>query len=1030
MTFARGDFVRLINDPGRAGSIAGEPLIRAGKTKYRVRFSDGPSTHKETELELVPIGDDDPYDLLAKGQFGRVGDLRRNLTHIQLSGKLANLVYSMDTTNTDFYAYQYKPLVSFMDSPAKGILIADEVGLGKTIEAGLIWTELRARYDARRLMVICPSMLREKWKDELRKRFGIQAHILKANELLSELKRTRYEVPDGSAIICSIDGIKPPKGWDKTDAAQTPRQKLATLFDDQEGREPLFDLVIIDEAHYMRNPSSQNAKLGQMLRDVTENILLLSATPVNLKSADLFHLLNLVDADTFNRPEAFPLVLEANGPLLEAREAVLNLDNSWGDVRSYLNDAQQHFLLASNRQLQSIINEGDAEGLTEDRRARVKLANRIERVNLLRNVVSRTRKIDVTELKVVREPKTHYVQLDPMEAAFYKSVTNGVRRFAIKRDINEGFLLAQPQRQVSSCMYAAAKSWSKGLKFDKELAYEDLGVDKDVEEDSVSPLIDQLREDAMPGLSMKALREVDSKYRALKQLLQQYYQDAPDEKVVLFSYYRETLRYLAERLEEDGILGEVLMGGIRETKQEVIDRFRDDPNIHIVLCSEVASEGVDLQFCRVLINYDLPWNPMKIEQRIGRIDRIGQKSPKINIINLCYKDTIDQRIHDRLFERLNIFRQALGGLETILGEKISELTRDLLTYELTPEQEATRIEKTALAVENIRREEESLEGQASNLIAHSGFILEQVQAAHEFKKRITEADLVVYVSDYLEKFGQGHQLQQVGDIGWEFDLQLPGSTAAAFDVFLTRHNLRGQSSLSSGDKKCCIFENKVVAANPKKEVISQFHPFIRFISQDLNERNEGFCPLVALEVAVSDVCDVSPGSYAFSLKRWSFEGLRVEEELRASVISLTDASPVDADYSWDFLNACRVAGRDWLAVKNSIDTDRLEDKIEHCTDTIDESFDKATVQRVIENQDRVDFQVQSAERYRDRQLSTQRELVERYQRQNKSNGVQLAKGKIQAIQQRFDTQVEQLKLKSELRFSAADVCVGVILVTE
>lgn len=1027
MAITKGSLVRLINDPGRSGIVISEAMVRAGRTKFRVKFTDGNSTHRETDLELVPEGSPDPYQLLLNGQYGRVGDLRRNLTHIQLSGKLANLVYSMDTTNTDFYAYQYKPLVSFMDSPAKGILIADEVGLGKTIEAGLIWTELRARFDARRLLVVCKNSLIEKWCDELRNRFGIDARKCNTEELLQDLRLSRYEVPDGRALVCSLDGIKPPKNWDKADSAKSNRQKLAALFDENEGREPLIDLVIIDEAHYLRNPSSQNAKLGQMLREVAENVVLLSATPVNLKSEDLFHLLNLVDADTFDRPEFFPMVLEANGPLIKAREAALDLNCRWGDVRNHLEIAQKNALLKDNKQLEGILSDNSTPGQFNSHRGRVRLANRIERINLLRNVVSRTRKIEVTELRVVREPVTHFVPLDPLEAEFYNRVTNGVRRFAMEKDISEGFLLAQPQRQVSSCMYAAAKSWTRGNWYDESLSYEDIGIESEYPASRSSPLIDSIRNESLSNISMDALREVDSKYHALRDLLVEFYQDFPGEKVILFSYYRETLKYLLSRLAEEGIDGQILMGGMKETKQEVIDRFRESEDTHILLCSEVASEGVDLQFCRVLINYDLPWNPMKVEQRIGRIDRIGQLSPKISIINLCYAETIDQRVHQRLFQRLEIFERSLGGLEAVLGEAIAELTKDLLSRNLTVEQEEQRIEKTAVAVENIRNEEEVLEKQASNLIAHSGFILEQVQAAHEFKKRITEDDLVVYVRDYLEKYCPGHLFQQLSSDILEFSIQLPGQVAAAFDVYLRKHNLLGKTELSTGDKRICLFENKVSRPNGIREVISQFHPFVRFIGYDLNERSEAFYPLVAIQLASKD-CKAPKGLYAFSVKRWSFEGLRTDEELHTRAISLDSEALFDPDDSWDLINSARVSGGEFFSAKNLVDHNLLETKIELCTNEIDEDFDIAREQRNRENTDRVNLQIQSAQRYRDRQLDIQNTLIERYRAEGKDRGFQLAVGKSRAIKQRFDLQVEQLKLKSVLRFSDSDVCCGVISV--
>src|SRR4030042_6425993 len=149
-----GQRVRLKSDPGRVGVLTGRLRELGNKRlQYQIMFPEGSSYQPDYEIEVIDSESDDPFVLLEKGHFGRVSELRRNLSHIQLSGRLANMVYSMDTTNTDFYAYQYKPVLSFLESPPNGLLIADEVGLGKTIEAGLIWTELRSRYDARRVMV-------------------------------------------------------------------------------------------------------------------------------------------------------------------------------------------------------------------------------------------------------------------------------------------------------------------------------------------------------------------------------------------------------------------------------------------------------------------------------------------------------------------------------------------------------------------------------------------------------------------------------------------------------------------------------------------------------------------------------------------------------------------------------------------------------------------------------------------------------------------------------------------------------------
>jgi SNF2 family DNA or RNA helicase len=135
----------------------------------------------------------------------------------------------------------------------------------------------------------------------------------------------------------------------------------------------------------------------------------------------------------------------------------------------------------------------------------------------------------------------------------------------------------------------------------------------------------------------------------------------------------------------------LLWGNMRESKQDLINEFRERPELRVLVSTEVAAEGVDLQFSRLLINYDLPWNPMRVEQRIGRIDRLGQKAKVIYIWNLFYQDTIDERILGRLLTRLKIFEEALGEPEPIIGETIQRLEYKLLTSRLTPMKRRQRL---------------------------------------------------------------------------------------------------------------------------------------------------------------------------------------------------------------------------------------------------------------------------------------------------------------------------------------------------
>lgn len=1026
-----------VDDPGRRGRIVGGPRDRTDATVYRIQWNDGFSgwtpEYAFERLENTDDNVDDVFALLERRRFGRLNDLRRNLTFVQLSGRLANIVYSMDTTNTDFLPYQYKPVLTFLESPSNGILIADEVGLGKTIEAGLIWTELRARYGARRLVVVCPAMLRDKWVLELDTKFGIESRQLDAGELAKELKRNKQEIPDGRGYVCSLQGLRPPSGWRSTDK-RSGRVELARLLEELTESEPAIDLLVIDEAHYLRNPETQSAVLGRMLREVSEHVILLSATPVNNREGDLYQLLHLVDPDSFSAPEQFPQVLSANEPLVRARNLVLNPESTSAEIHEQLQVARQHPLLGDNRQLQGLLGRDlDAEFLGETAN-RVELANRIDRINLLRHAVNRTRKAEVNEWKVVREAISHFVDLDQdgPERLFYVKVTEAVRQYALLQDVSDGFLLSPPQRQMSSCMYAAARSWAdrSSLSDIAGQQYEDLGAIETPQKD-IGPLIGYIASEVLPEFDIESLRDHDTKFDRFRNVVAHYLTKNPSEKLIVFSYFKATLNYLHERLSTLNIRCQVLHGDIAENKQATIDRFRDSRDTRVLLTSEIASEGVDLQFCSLLINYDLPWNPMKIEQRIGRIDRIGQRAEKVLILNMGYADTIDERIYRRLLEKLDIFESALGGMEVILGNLISELTSELMSQNLTPEQEESRIEQTYIAAENVRQQQDELEANAGHLIAHAGYILESVRAAHEFKRRITERDLKSFVKDYLDRYVTGFKFLEDDKDPFTVSIQLPFDLATRLDDYMRMTRLQGKSRLAGAEDTRCQFLNKIDRNTRKLEIISQFHPLIRFISHDLRERSEAFYPLVAVKVPQLAVPFLTGGVYAFASKRWTFAGLRIDEALqtRAMVVS-GNTQLLDADQSWSLVNAAKTEGSDWLSAAQEISLEQIGLAFDKCDVQLQADYDLAKSDRTNENSDRVNLQRSTVTRHRERLLATQHELLERYRSAGQQRLVPMTQGRIRAIDRKFELRLEHLQQQSQMTSSVSDVCYGVIQVIE
>ena len=246
----------------------------------------------------------------------------------------------------------------------------------------------------------------------------------------------------------------------------------------------------------------------------------------------------------------------------------------------------------------------------------------------------------------------------------------------------------------------------------------------------------------------KNLYNNDTKYSRLIKIIKELVEKNSKEKIVLFSSFVTTLEYLNFRLEEDGI-GAILLCGKVKDKNEILTKFKHDSSCQILLASEVGSEGVDLQFCRFLINYDLPWNPMRIEQRIGRLDRIGQKSPKILIWNLFHDSTIDQRVYEKLYSKFDICTSALGDFEIVLGEQFKKLSLDLL--KLSEEEQEKRLEQTRQAIEHLKVENEKLEEQASQITAYGDYITQQIQRSKNENKIITPQDLSLYVCTSLKK---------------------------------------------------------------------------------------------------------------------------------------------------------------------------------------------------------------------------------------------------------------------------------------
>ena len=1020
---------RLKHDPGRIGVLTGRRRSTGALTKLQIQFPAKAQFVPEDQLEAMPA-EEDALDLLHCGRLGDELDLRLTLAHARLAGRLADVIYSMDVTGTDFYAHQFKPVVRLLNSVAHGILIADEVGLGKTIEAGLLWTELRTRYDFRRLLVLCPAVLREKWQRELKNRFGVDAVILDARGTLNRLRQAANDGTPGFAIVASLQGLRPTRKWrETTDTGAA--SELARFLADREQADPLVDMCVVDEAHHLRNRETMTSQLARLVRAVADHIVLLTATPIHLRRNDLYELLRLVDEGMFDRGQSFTELLEANAPLVRARELVMGGGASAADARRNeleleLRDAARNPLLQDSRQLKRLLAERVWTADFSDPANVARVAERLDRLNLLGHTVTRTRRREVQEHRPIRDVLAEQVEPTPAEMEFYRNVTDLVRDYCIKGDVSAAFLEVTPQRQMSSSMPAALRRWQQGGNSGHE------ALDNWAEQEG--PLKSKLVAEARQLGDLDSLWASDSKYERLSAILSDWFNKEPDSKVIVFSAYLDTLDYLEERLKKRGIASMVLQGSTPD-KDRTVERFRTSPSAHVLLSSEVGSEGIDLQFARVVINYDLPWNPMRVEQRIGRLDRLGQKAPKIHVRNLFYKDTIDARIYERLMERLGIFEGALGGLEPILGEVVRNLRKELFKTHLSPEQENEQIEAARIALENQRRAEEELEREAAHLTAYGDYVLRQIGAARELHRSISASDLVKYVADYLGMHYQGSIFRQDTGDDLLFDVDL--SNAARFDLaeFIRQEKLEESSRLtrtSLGAVRCRFENSTVPRIRPDEEAINQFHPLVRFVSSRLEASEERRRPAVAVRLRTSQILGKpGPGVYGFSVQRWSVRGLRHAERLSYAALPVDPPGhPLRSDDAELLIGTASSEGTAWLGAGGALDTRILAEQVNrNCVEPSESAFDAYVKELEAENEDRADMLQRMAERRFGTQRQQLEEQLQTYETTGPARLVPATRGRLRALEARADFRRREIERDRELKHSPAEtVCVGLIRV--
>jgi SNF2 family DNA or RNA helicase len=463
-------------------------------------------------------------------------------------------------------------------------LLCDEVGLGKTIEAGIILEELIVRGLARRVLILTPPSLVEQWQGEMRRKFGLD-FVVHDDPVFREQGAQAWAAHDH--IIASYH------------TAKREPHRAAILKQD-------WDLVIVDEAHHFRNRTTLLWQMASELR--RKYILLLTATPVQNDLDELFNLVTLLQPGLLSTARSF----------------------------------QKQFV---------------------DKRDKLMPRNVDELHRLLVEVMVRNRRSTVGLALTRRIAKTHVVALNDQERALYDSVSRFVREHLnapsdgtprAKRALSRMSLITL-QKELGSASQAAAPTLAR-IAHDERL--------DEAERATVAQFADAAR-------ALSANSKADCLLALLK--------DFPD-KMVVFTQFRATQEWLHARLRDAGENVVAFHGGLpRLEKEETIRRFQKDARI--LLSTDAGSEGRNLQFCNAVCNFDLPWNPMKIEQRVGRLSRIGQ-ARDVYVFNLAAADTLESAVLHLLEAKIAMFELVIGEIDMILGnleeeKEFEEVVTDL-----------------------------------------------------------------------------------------------------------------------------------------------------------------------------------------------------------------------------------------------------------------------------------------------------------------------------------------------------------------
>lgn len=836
---------------GKHGTVVGVDIYRRGRQTYKVTFEKG---EVETKLEADLHADfdlSDPFERCKSGIFGSYSEYSKKNTTFKISNSNNSTISSLKASKTLFRAYQFKPLLKFLNSPNRRLLVADEVGLGKTIEAGHIMLELKARRELRNVLIVCPMSLQVKWKAELFEKFGLSFKIYDSNkELITDLQDHAHDV---HAII-NYEKIRMPRSKEKDgeDAKTSKSKETTNLVSYLSQSSNRFSLVLCDEAHKMRNRETQTYKGAEIIMSTADAALFLTATPVMISEENLYNLLHLLDNTRYFNYQIFLNRMAENRPFVEAltclnndkmplKDILMQLVTSIVEITFSANDSE---IYSSSSKISDLFQNDPVfkeiialmKGEEDTKKIRARLQYLLSSMSVMNTVFSRTRKREVTTdmSQAERSPHACKVDLHNDEQKEFDNVINDYTNDNSWTDdwgeehMSQGksLGLVQRKRQIASSVYGF-------LNDEHDL---DKGID---------------RYQNFP----------DAKVEMLAKIINEVWQSGT-KKLVVFAVFRRTLKYLAIRLKKLGFNALIIHGQI-ENRAELLHQFKTDPNIQVLLSSEVGSEGLDMQFCNSMVNYDLPWNPMVVEQRIGRIDRFGQKAKIVNIYNIVVAGSIQEEIYMRLLERIGIFKGTIGDMEAILDAPVNggmsiqdvynKMEKEFFTMELSAADRERKISEVERAIENEKENLQHLQEGLSNTLTNDAYFRDEINRILYKNAYVTEHELQNYLESVIREKLTTCRLEEVKKGIMEF--QVAQSDSSALRNFLAQYEDRSSDEsrinasqfkykVADSQKFLLTFNQQTAYEDPTLNYFNIYHPMIQaclnYFKQNADQNKTSF----------------------------------------------------------------------------------------------------------------------------------------------------------------------------------------------